>query len=61
MKDEVAGQGVLARAIKVIVRAHIRYAGTAALVVTAGTILAMTRASRKHIRRSSALSIAIRN
>ena len=48
MKDEVAGQGVPAKSIKVIVRAHIRYAGTdTALVVTAGAIAAMTRAFEK--------------
>ena len=48
VKDEVAGQGVPAKAIKVIVRAHIRYAGTdTALVVTAGSIAAMTRAFEK--------------
>ncbi len=38
-KDEVAGQGVAAGKIKVIVRAHIRYAGTdTALVVEAGAL-----------------------
>ena len=48
VKDEVAGQGVPAKSIKVIVRAHIRYAGTdTALVVTAGSIAAMTRAFEK--------------
>jgi len=48
VKDEVAGQGVAARAIKVIARAHIRYAGTdTALVVTAGSLAAMTRAFEK--------------
>ncbi|MEJ2623359.1 MAG: hydantoinase B/oxoprolinase family protein [Pseudolabrys sp.] len=37
-RDEVAGQGVPATKIKVIVRAHIRYAGTdTPLVVNAGT------------------------
>ncbi len=42
---EVAGQGVPAAKIKVIVRAHIRYAGTdTALVVPAGSLAAMTRA-----------------
>ncbi|HLA21289.1 MAG TPA: hydantoinase B/oxoprolinase family protein, partial [Pseudolabrys sp.] len=45
VKDEVAGQGVPAAKIKVIVRAHIRYAGTdTPLVVTAGTLPAMKRA-----------------
>jgi 5-oxoprolinase (ATP-hydrolysing) len=48
VKDEVAGQGVPAKAIRVIVRAHIRYSGTDnALVVTAGSIAAMTRAFEK--------------
>lgn len=48
VKDEVAGQGVPARAIKVIVRAHIRYSGTDnALVVDAGSIAKMTRAFEK--------------
>jgi len=48
VKNEVAGQGVPARDIKVIVRAHIRYAGTdTALVVNAGDIAAMTRAFEK--------------
>jgi 5-oxoprolinase (ATP-hydrolysing) len=48
VKDEVAGQGVAAKSIKVIVRAHIRYAGTdTALVVTAGNIAAMTKAFEK--------------
>jgi 5-oxoprolinase (ATP-hydrolysing) len=47
-KAEVGGQGVPAGKIKVIVRAHIRYAGTdTALVVTAGTPAAMTRAFEK--------------
>jgi 5-oxoprolinase (ATP-hydrolysing) len=47
-KAEVVGQGVPANKIKVIVRAHIRYAGTdTALVVTAGTAAAMTRAFEK--------------
>jgi 5-oxoprolinase (ATP-hydrolysing) len=47
-KAEVAGQGVPANKIKVILRAHIRYAGTdTALVVTAGTAAAMTRAFEK--------------
>jgi len=48
VKDEVASQGVSAKAIKVIARAHIRYAGTdTALVVTAGSLAAMTRAFEK--------------
>jgi 5-oxoprolinase (ATP-hydrolysing) len=48
VKDEVAGQGVVAKSIKVIARAHIRYAGTDnALVVEAGSIVAMTRAFEK--------------
>jgi 5-oxoprolinase (ATP-hydrolysing) len=48
VKDEVAGQGVPVRGIKVIARAHIRYAGTdTALVVEAGTIAGMTRAFEK--------------
>jgi 5-oxoprolinase (ATP-hydrolysing) len=47
-RAEVAGQGVPAAKIKVIVRAHIRYAGTdTALVVTAGTAAAMTRVFEK--------------
>jgi 5-oxoprolinase (ATP-hydrolysing) len=47
-KAEVAGQGVPTGKIKVIVRAHIRYAGTdTALVVTAGTAAAMTRTFEK--------------
>jgi len=41
VKEEVAGQGVPAHDIRVIVRAHIRYAGTdTALVVKAGTLAA---------------------
>jgi 5-oxoprolinase (ATP-hydrolysing) len=45
VKAEVAGQGVPAKSIKVIVRAHIRYAGTdTALVVKAGGRTAMTHA-----------------
>ncbi|MBI2713463.1 MAG: hydantoinase B/oxoprolinase family protein [Rhizobiales bacterium] len=45
VKNEVAGQGVPAAKIKVIVRAHIRYAGTdTALVVTAGALPTMKRA-----------------
>ena len=41
VKEEVTGQGVPARDIDVIVRAHIRYAGTdTALVVKAGTLAA---------------------
>ncbi|HWV54138.1 hydantoinase B/oxoprolinase family protein [Pseudorhodoplanes sp.] len=48
VRDEVAGQGVPLRAIKTIVRAHIRYAGTdTALLVEAGSITAMTRAFEK--------------
>jgi 5-oxoprolinase (ATP-hydrolysing) len=48
VKDEVASQGVPAKAIKVIARAHIRYAGTdTALVVTAGSLTEMTRAFEK--------------
>ena len=44
-KDEVAGQGVPADKIKVIARAHIRYAGTdTPLVVDAGGIAASARA-----------------
>jgi 5-oxoprolinase (ATP-hydrolysing) len=47
-KAEVAGQGVAKDKIKVILRAHIRYAGTdTALVVTAGTATAMQRAFEK--------------
>src|SRR5216110_1501659 len=46
--DEVAGQGVPAKAITVHVRAHIRYAGTdTALVVKAGTLAAMKSAFEK--------------
>jgi 5-oxoprolinase (ATP-hydrolysing) len=45
---EVAGQGVPRKAIKVIVRAHIRYAGTdTPLVVKAGTLAAMKSAFEK--------------
>ncbi len=48
VKAEVAGQGVAAAKIKVIVRAHIRYAGTdTALVVQAGALPAMKRAFEK--------------
>ncbi|MET0277321.1 MAG: hydantoinase B/oxoprolinase family protein [Pseudorhodoplanes sp.] len=48
VKGEVAGQGVVAKSIRVIVRAHIRYAGTdTALEVTSGSIAAMTRAFEK--------------
>ena len=48
VKDEVAGQGVPLPKIKVIVRAHIRYAGTdTALVVTAGSLAAMKHAFEK--------------
>jgi 5-oxoprolinase (ATP-hydrolysing) len=47
-KTEVAGQGVTAGNIKVIVRAHIRYAGTdTALVVEAGTLVKMKSAFEK--------------
>ena len=47
-KTEVAGQGVPAAKIKIIVRAHIRYAGTdTALVVGAGALPAMKRAFEK--------------
>ena len=47
-KAEVAGQGVPAGKIKVIVRAHIRYAGTdTALVVDAGTLAKMKSAFEK--------------
>jgi 5-oxoprolinase (ATP-hydrolysing) len=42
VSSEVAGQGVPAKALKVHVRAHIRYAGTdTALVVKAGSLAAM--------------------
>jgi 5-oxoprolinase (ATP-hydrolysing) len=48
VKDEVAGQGVPSKIITVIVRAHIRYAGTdTALVVKAGTLPAMKSAFEK--------------
>ena len=48
VKAEVAGQGVTAAKIKVIQRAHIRYAGTdTALVVNAGPLPAMQRAFEK--------------
>jgi 5-oxoprolinase (ATP-hydrolysing) len=48
VKTEVAGQGVPAAKIKVIQRAHIRYAGTdTALVVNAGPLPAMQRAFEK--------------
>jgi 5-oxoprolinase (ATP-hydrolysing) len=44
-EEEVAGQGVPAQSITVIVRAHIRYAGTdTALVLKAGTLAAMKAA-----------------
>ena len=47
-KAEVAGQGVPAAKIKVIVRAHIRYAGTdTPLVVEAGTLAKMKSAFEK--------------
>ena len=47
-KAEVAGQGVPAGKIKVIVRAHIRYAGTdTPLVVGAGTLAKMKSAFEK--------------
>ena len=47
-KAEVAGQGVPAGKIKVIVRAHIRYAGTdTPLVVEAGTLAKMRSAFEK--------------
>jgi 5-oxoprolinase (ATP-hydrolysing) len=48
VKKEVAGQGVPAAKIKVIQRAHIRYAGTdTALVVDAGPLPGMQRAFEK--------------
>ncbi|MGE0565094.1 MAG: hydantoinase B/oxoprolinase family protein, partial [Pseudolabrys sp.] len=47
-RDEVAGQGVPAGKIKVIARAHIRYAGTdTALIVTAGPLGTMKSAFEK--------------
>ena len=47
-KAEVAGQGVPAAKIKVIVRAHIRYAGTdTPLIVEAGTLAKMKSAFEK--------------
>jgi 5-oxoprolinase (ATP-hydrolysing) len=47
-KAEVAGQGVPATKVKVVVRAHIRYAGTdTALVVDAGTLAKMKSAFEK--------------
>jgi 5-oxoprolinase (ATP-hydrolysing) len=47
-KTEVAGQGVPAGKIKVIVRAHIRYAGTdTPLIVEAGTLAKMKSAFEK--------------
>jgi 5-oxoprolinase (ATP-hydrolysing) len=47
-KNEVVGQGVPATRIKVIARAHIRYAGTdTALIVHAGSLAAMKRAFEK--------------
>jgi len=47
-KAEVAGQGVPVGKIKIFARSHIRYAGTdTALVVAAGTLLAMKRAFEK--------------
>lgn len=48
VKAEVVGQGVPAAKIKVIQRAHIRYAGTdTALIVEAGPLPAMQRAFEK--------------
>ena len=48
VKNEVEGQGVPAAKIKVIQRAHIRYAGTdTALLVNAGPLPAMQRAFEK--------------
>jgi 5-oxoprolinase (ATP-hydrolysing) len=48
VRDEVAGQGVPAKDVKVHVRAHIRYAGTdTALVVKAGSLAAMKSAFEK--------------
>ena len=48
VKDEVVGQGVPAAKIKVIQRAHIRYAGSdTALIVEAGPLPAMQRAFEK--------------
>jgi 5-oxoprolinase (ATP-hydrolysing) len=48
VRAEVAGQGVPAKSIKVVVRAHIRYAGTdTALIVDAGTLAAMKAAFEK--------------
>ncbi|HXD45943.1 MAG TPA: hydantoinase B/oxoprolinase family protein [Pseudolabrys sp.] len=45
---EVAGQGVPRAKVKLIVRAHIRYAGTdTALVIDAGSLAAMQRAFEK--------------
>ncbi len=47
-KAEVTGQGVPAGKIAVIVRAHIRYAGTdTALIVNAGSLAAMKRSFEK--------------
>ena len=47
-KAEVAGQGVPAAQIKIIVRAHIRYAGTdTPLIVEAGTLAKMKAAFEK--------------
>src|SRR5262249_60723377 len=47
-KAEVAGQGVPANQIKVIVRAHIRYAGTdTPLIVEAGSAAKMKSAFEK--------------
>src|SRR5205085_7828027 len=48
VSQEVAGQGVPKKAIKVHVRAHIRYAGTdTALIVKAGSLAAMKSAFEK--------------
>jgi 5-oxoprolinase (ATP-hydrolysing) len=48
VSQEVAGQGVPAKTVKVHVRAHIRYAGTdTALVVKGGTLAAMKSAFEK--------------
>ena len=47
-KNEIAGQGVPVHKIKIIVRAHIRYAGTdTALVIKAGALAAMKTAFEK--------------
>ncbi len=61
-RDEVAGQGVAGDKISVMVRAHIRYAGTdTALIVDAGKICAPPSARGRSPRAARRLGIAHRN